>query len=111
MRRETGCLSMPREPYAIFFRDSDIIARLGGDEFAVLLVDPDSSAHEFVEHRIEASVRLANASSAGPCPLSISLGVCEWNPTLQQTLGELLATADARMYEAKAGREAPPATA
>jgi len=86
------------------FRDCDIIARLGGDEFAVLLVDPDSSSLEFVERRIVESVRQLNASAERHCPLSISLGVCEWSPARHQTLDQLLAEADAKMYEAKAAR-------
>jgi len=86
------------------FRDCDIIARLGGDEFAVLLVDPDSSSVAFVERRIAESVRQLNASAERHCPLSISLGVCEWSPARHQTLDQLLAEADAKMYEAKAAR-------
>ena len=86
------------------FRDCDIIARLGGDEFAVLLVDPDSSSLEFVERRIVESVRQLNANADRHCPLSISLGVCEWRPARHQTLDQLLAEADAKMYEAKAAR-------
>ena len=86
------------------FRDCDIIARLGGDEFAVLLVDPDSSSLEFVERRIAESVRQLNANADRHCPLSISLGVCEWSPARHQTLDQLLAEADAKMYEAKAAR-------
>lgn len=83
------------------FRESDIIARLGGDEFAVLLIDPAFSSHAFVEQRIDASVRQLNAGSDRPYPLSLSLGVCEWNPALQQCLAKLLSDADAKMYEAK----------
>ncbi|MEI9936895.1 MAG: diguanylate cyclase [Pseudomonadota bacterium] len=90
------------------FRDSDIIARLGGDEFAVLLVDPESSTHHFVEQRIDASVRQMNARSDRLPLLSISSGVCEWNPALQQCLDQLLADADAKMYAAKIARRSVP---
>ena len=86
------------------FRDSDIIARLGGDEFAVLLVDPDCSAQQFIEQRIEASVNQRNGGSSSGCRLSMSLGVCEWDRAIHQTLRGLLAAADAKMYEAKAAR-------
>ena len=86
------------------FRDSDIIARLGGDEFAVLLVDPVCSSQQFVEQRIEASVRQLNESSDRPLGLSMSLGVCEWHPASHGSLAGLLAAADAKMYAAKAAR-------
>jgi diguanylate cyclase (GGDEF)-like protein len=84
------------------FRSSDIIARLGGDEFAVLLVDPDSSAPQVVEQRLQVAVREINAGLDPRCELSISVGICMASPDTEQSLSTLLAEADAKMYLVKA---------
>jgi diguanylate cyclase (GGDEF)-like protein len=87
------------------FRRSDIVARFGGDEFVVLLVDPDLSAPQVIERRVHASVQELNScTDRRSCPVSISLGVCIWKPEVHRSLGDLLADADAKMYEAKAAR-------
>jgi diguanylate cyclase (GGDEF)-like protein len=84
------------------FRDSDIVARLGGDEFAALLVDPESSAQRIIERRIHAAVRGYNRLAEPASALTLSLGVCVWNPEVHRSLADLLAEADRKMYQAKA---------
>lgn len=86
------------------FRDSDILARLGGDEFVALALEPDGEAHEILEQRLQATVRKLNEDSNRLHRLSLSVGVCAWNPELHPTLHDLLAEADAKMYEAKLQR-------
>jgi len=83
------------------FRESDILARLGGDEFVALAIEPDGEAQDILEQRLQATVRKLNDDSGRLDPLSMSVGVCAWNPKVHPTLQDLLAEADAKMYEAK----------
>ncbi len=76
-------------------RDHDIVARLGGDEFGAILGDCD------LEHAWAVAQRLTENLAAGDMPVTVSVGLAQ-SSALSPTDGdELLARADARMYEAK----------
>ena len=79
------------------FRDSDILARLGGDEFAVLALEPQSDAGDVLQRRLEQTIRDLNAEPGRNQALSMSVGVCVWDPDVQPSLQDLLAEADAHM--------------
>ncbi len=92
--REVGRRIRPR------MRREDLFARYGGEEFACVLVKtPGHGAACFAEslrQMIEAeAVRHGETS----IPVTVSLGVAELWP--QVTPSELIALADARLYEAK----------
>jgi diguanylate cyclase (GGDEF)-like protein len=72
-------------------RMSDVLARIGGDEFAVLL--PGCS----LETAAQIAERLRSAVPAANC----SVGVASWDRI--ETVEELLARADAALYDAKEG--------
>jgi diguanylate cyclase (GGDEF)-like protein len=72
-------------------RMSDALARVGGDEFAVLL--PACS----LETAAQIAARLRSAVPAASC----SVGVASWDRV--ETVEDLLARADAALYEAKQG--------
>jgi diguanylate cyclase (GGDEF)-like protein len=81
-------------------RTGDLIARLGGDEFVMLL--PESGAPEAakVAERICAAVTAAATEAVGTTfTTTVSVGVAQW--ITDETLGELLARADAALYTAK----------
>ena len=79
------------------FRDSDVVARVGGDEFCVLL----SGASEddvplplaLLEERLQ--------GEDGQPRVSFSVGAATYDPAIHQTLADLVAAADARMYRHK----------
>ena len=83
-------------------RPGDVIARLGGDEFAMWLdgVSPDVTRKR-AEDLIEASKCLKQFSGDEKFPLGISVGVAIYNPKDNETLEELVARADAAMYQVK----------
>ncbi len=83
------------------FRESDVIARIGGDEFAVLaLAATESVAKSFI-HRLQNMVDIHNAALGRKYRLSISLGLAHYDSQNPRRVEEVLAQADAAMYEHK----------
>ncbi len=85
------------------FRDSDIIARFGGDEFVVLALDCGSIRDHLVA-RVADALAASNAAAARPYSLSLSLGTAWLDPQSPVALDELMAEADADLYETKRRR-------
>lgn len=83
------------------FRDSDVIGRLGGDEFAVLAMVSDADDPAGVERRLEERIVAHNANTRGTYGLSVSVGAVRYDVERPCSINELLARADARMYEQK----------
>ncbi len=91
----------------IAVRRTDIVARYGGEEFVVVL--PDSNAEQAVakmnaiREAIESEpLMLAlKEGRSSAAKLTVSIGVATWSDELGQTAAELVAEADARLYEAK----------
>ncbi len=83
-------------------RPGDVIARLGGDEFAMWL---DGISEEVTEDRaarlIKASKKMRKFSGDDDHPLGISVGVAMFDPDIDESLDDLMARADAAMYEVK----------
>ena len=85
------------------FRDSDIIARLGGDEFAVFAVDCGEIRDQLV-NRVAVALAANNTAAGRPYTLSFSMGFARLDPHSQPTLDDLMAEADATLYEVKRRR-------
>jgi two-component system cell cycle response regulator len=83
------------------FRQSDILARLGGDEFAVLAINADEEHCETVRKRIHQKVERTNSNADRPYQLRLSIGIAVNSASHQHSIEELLAQADALMYEEK----------
>ena len=84
-------------------RPTDIVARLGGDEFAILLPHTDAAAGVTALTRMRTQL-LAQMSERG-WAVTVSVGIAEMNDHIT-TVDELVATADALMYDAKrAGKD------
>ncbi|MEP0766319.1 MAG: diguanylate cyclase [Fimbriimonadia bacterium] len=83
-------------------RETDTCARYGGEEFAVILPHTDiQGAVAFAERAREAAHKLKLFGT----PITISLGVASLGPGIK-TPGDLVAQADAALYDAKrSGRD------
>jgi diguanylate cyclase (GGDEF)-like protein len=91
-------------------RSSDVAARYGGEEFVILLPATGRQSGGFLGERIRRAVaaeRFEIDGRADPVPITVSIGVAEYQPDARQkdlkVAGErLLALADVALYEAKA---------
>jgi diguanylate cyclase (GGDEF)-like protein len=79
-------------------RGIDMAARLGGDEFAIILTETPMARAIEVAERLRVAIKETEVAKVGR--ITVSLGVAE-APTGGQTVRELLALADATLYEAK----------
>jgi diguanylate cyclase (GGDEF)-like protein/PAS domain S-box-containing protein len=83
------------------FRKSDIVGRMGGDEFAVLAINGAHGNRESPVKRLRATLDNHNRSKTGGYDLSLSVGIASSNSANPPSLDELIARADAAMYEEK----------
>lgn len=83
-------------------RSSDVVARMGGDEFAVVATTLDDAERDKLLHRLvqcfDAPVQVERRSFT----VQASVGVVVGAPP--ETVGQLLAHADAAMYRSKSAR-------
>ena len=78
-------------------RGVDSVARYGGEEFLVMLIEAPIATAAAVGERLRARVA---AEEFGGGRVSVSVGAAEY-PTHGETPEELIASADAAMYQAK----------
>ena len=88
-------------------REVDTVARYGGEEFAVVLPETGSDGAAAVTARIVAAVR-AKPFTVGPVSqaVTVSAGVASF-PDHGRTASEILRSADAALYVAKAAGPGP----
>jgi len=89
-----------------FKRAGDLVARYGGEEFIVLLPDTNQNKAVAVAEGLRMAIEnLIVEQTEQRYRVTISIGVSTTIPALEQQASQLLATADAALYEAKeAGR-------
>jgi diguanylate cyclase (GGDEF)-like protein len=83
------------------FRNSDIVARIGGDEFVVLAISANGGDATVLIDRLHRKMADLNKSGANPYHISLSIGTSAWLPGGPINLDDLLARADAQMYQNK----------
>lgn len=82
------------------FRDSDVIARLGGDEFAVLAIEASGQGEDTIRQRLCEFLKPKDEQDSVSA-ISVSLGITRYDPRKGVSLEELMAQADAGMYDEK----------
>lgn len=87
-------------------RAADVLARTGGDEFTAFLPDTDTEQAQQVGNRICALVAQTPLQTEDQqIPVTLSIGVAEWDIQNKETIAHLFRRADAALYSAKeAGR-------
>jgi diguanylate cyclase (GGDEF)-like protein len=104
------CLRMVAQAIASqMSRPGDLAARYGGEEFVCVLPDTDQAGGQFIAESIRTELAALGlphpASSVGPV-VSLSLGVATAVPGADWPAHDLIALADAKLYEAKkSGRD------
>ncbi|MBH2016075.1 MAG: GGDEF domain-containing protein [Burkholderiales bacterium] len=102
-----GCLAQVAQALSsVVKRPADLVARYGGEEFVALLPDTDAEgARELARRLIEQVDRVALRHGASPAAahVTVSVGGSVLRPGSGASAQELLAAADAALYQAKAG--------
>ena len=88
------------------FRESDVVARLGGDEFAVLALETSRGSAGGWEERLAENIARHNEQVGRPYALAMSIGMAVYDPRFPVLIDDLMAQADAAMYENKRRRKA-----
>jgi diguanylate cyclase (GGDEF)-like protein len=102
-----ACLrAIAQEIQQHFKRAGELVARYGGEEFIVLLPDTNQNKAVAVAESLRVAIEnLIVEQTEQRFRITISVGVSTTTPALEQQASQLLATADAALYEAKeAGR-------
>lgn len=87
-------------------RDSDVKARIGGDEFVGLAINASEQSLTPIRSRIEHALKSINRERMLPYELTFSTGIFHCPADGQSSIDELLARADALMYEDKRRKSA-----
>lgn len=88
------------------FRESDLVARLGGDEFVVLAPGHPEEWNR-LQHRLQDGIHQFNQQQGAPFRLSMSVGSYSYEIGETRSLEDILALADAQMYEQKRLKRQP----
>ena len=83
------------------YSGSDLVARIGKDEFVVLPAGSTESGVELSNNQLRKRFDEINETAGKTYTISISYGVAEYNPLAPSSIEDLLARAEAVMYEQK----------
>jgi diguanylate cyclase (GGDEF)-like protein/PAS domain S-box-containing protein len=98
-----GAATVLRQTY----READIVARLGGDEFTVFPLDASADSVPLLLERLEQNLQQWREEHNTPYRLSLSTGSALLEAgDLSKNIEQLLATADAHLYQQKRDRGA-----
>lgn len=99
------CLRRVAQAVSEAMRAEDIVARYGGEEFAIVLVGHDAEEARTAAERVRAAVEALDEPHAMVATgrVTVSIGVATVVPTAESTPEQLVAAADAQLYQAKRG--------
>lgn len=86
-------------------RSADLVARWGGDEFVILTIGSSDEGPDLMIDRIQNTLRRYNEESMLPYDLACSIGVAPVRVDDDMTFEQIIAEADAAMYEEKRRRK------
>jgi diguanylate cyclase (GGDEF)-like protein len=85
------------------FRETDVLARLGGDRFTILLRDAGPHSTERAHRRLAEHLDDYNAGLGQPFRIAIQLGFWRRSPSHEETVEDLLASAEAALRSGEEG--------
>jgi diguanylate cyclase (GGDEF)-like protein len=99
------CLRRVAQAVSEAMRAEDIVARYGGEEFAIVLIGHDAVEALTAAERVRAAVEALDErhAMAAAGRVTVSIGVATVVPTAESTPEQLVAAADAQLYQAKRG--------
>lgn len=83
-------------------RSTDVVARFGGEEFLIILDLSDGAQAADIAERMRRSIAAMHVRHDPPIAVTASIGLCIRLPGSSLGWSELVATADRRLYSAKA---------
>ena len=83
------------------YRDSDVIGRIGGDEFVALTTNCSEADGEHALERLKQAVAAHNRECDPSLWLRFSAGLVAFDAKKHGSISDLMAQADAKMYERK----------
>lgn len=85
-------------------RRQDVVGRMGGEEFLIVLPATGIEAAREIAERLRTDIEAggATAMDGRPMPITVSVGVSEFNPRAAIGMETLIHRADEAMYRAKA---------
>lgn len=101
---DEGLIAIAQAANQAVKRSVDLLARYGGEEFGVILPNLSRSGAENVAKTIQrevAALHLPHPQSQVNDYLTVSMGIASVVPISEQTPEELIAAADAALYQAK----------
>ena len=83
-------------------RGQDLLGRYGGEEFCVIAPDTDSGGALVLAESLRKIIASASfAAAGGELSVSVSIGISNCPSAARRTLNDMLAEADAALYDAK----------
>jgi diguanylate cyclase (GGDEF)-like protein/PAS domain S-box-containing protein len=101
---DEGLIAIAQATSQAVKRSIDLLARYGGEEFGVILPNTHRAGAENVARSIQREVsalQLSHPKSNVSDHLTVSMGIASVVPSAEQTPEELIAAADAALYQAK----------
>ncbi|MEO1328939.1 MAG: diguanylate cyclase [Pseudomonadota bacterium] len=99
-------LQMVAEALGEAVRPYDLVGRLGGEEFAILLPQADAETSRMVAERVRGAVAAGRLTHTDGREIRVTISGGAATARAGETLEQLVARADAALYEAKrAGRD------
>lgn len=88
------------------FRETDVVARMGGDEFTAVASVSSTQSAELLVERLQQNLQTFNEENKRDYHLGLSVGFICVEPNEITSIEELIAKADALMYEQKKRKQA-----